>query len=55
MEADWHTQPGLFRKQMELDKKLESLYREMFVIRFGKDAVFVSEDTIKDLMHRIKK
>lgn len=50
MAADWHTQPGLFRKQMELDKKLESLYREMFMTRFGKDAVFLSEDALKDII-----
>ena len=47
--ADWQTQPGLLRKQMVWEYKLQNLYRDMYLARFGEKAVYLSEDSIQEL------
>lgn len=47
-EADWHAQPELFRKHMELEKKLDSLYHDMYVAHFGKEAIYLWEKEVKN-------
>lgn len=52
-EADWHAQPELFRKQIELEKKKDSLYHDMYMARFGKDAFFLYEEDINALLSKL--
>lgn len=52
-KADWNRAADSFKSQRRLMEQSSTLYRDMYIARFGKDEGFLFEDEIEDFFKKI--